>query len=128
MQRLLRAWASPVANARGSSFVTITVSAYHGGADMAKAKSFVEEIELRGHIIDSLLLPKVLDEILTRGGTFVLKDVKIGERQTDQSHARIEVRAPSAAVLDEILGAIHEHGAAPVNTQDCTFVRADMDG
>src|SRR4051794_28261803 len=90
--------------------------------------SLVEEVELRGHIIDSLLLPKVLDEILTRGGTFVLKDVKIGERQSDQSHARIEVRAPNSAVLEEILGAIHEHGAAPVNTQDCTFVRADMDG
>jgi len=92
------------------------------------SSSFAEEIELHGHIIDSLLLPKVLDEILTRGGTFVLKEVKIGERQSDASHARIEVRAPSAAVLEEILDAIHDHGATPVNTQDCTFVPADMDG
>jgi hypothetical protein len=29
---------------------------------------FSEEIELRGHIIDSLILPKVLDEILSQGG------------------------------------------------------------
>jgi hypothetical protein len=28
---------------------------------------FSEQIELRGHIIDSLLLPKVLDEILIGG-------------------------------------------------------------
>jgi lysine-ketoglutarate reductase/saccharopine dehydrogenase-like protein (TIGR00300 family) len=89
---------------------------------------FVEEVELNGHIIDSLLLPKVLDEILTRGGTFVMKEVKIGERQSDPSHARIEVRAPSSAVLEDILDAIHDHGAAPVNAQDCTFVPADMDG
>ncbi len=89
---------------------------------------YAEEIELHGHIIDSLLLPKVLDEILTRGGTFVLKEVKIGERQSDASHARIEVRAPNAAVLEEILDAIHDHGATPVNTQDCTFVPADLDG
>ncbi len=31
--------------------------------------SFVEEVEVQGHIIDSLLLPKILDEILTHGGT-----------------------------------------------------------
>ena len=89
---------------------------------------FVEEVEVQGHIIDSLLLPKVLDEILTRGGTFVMKEVKIGERQSDPSHARIEVRAPSSPVLEDILDAIHDHGAAPVNAQDCTFVPADMDG
>jgi len=41
----------------------------------------VEEVEIQGHIIDSLLLPKVLDEILTHGGSFSLKDIKIGERQ-----------------------------------------------
>src|SRR5438874_8647739 len=94
---------------------------------MSQAQS-VEEVELNGHIIDSLLLPKVLDEILTRGGTFVMKEVKIGERQSDPSHARIEVRAPTSAVLEEILGAIHDHGAAPVNTLHCTVVPADMDG
>src|SRR5256714_14725704 len=92
------------------------------------APEHIEEVEIEGHIIDSLLLPKVLDEILTRGGTFVLKDVKIGERQSDPSHARIEVRAPSGTVLEEILDAIHDHGATPVNAQDCTFVPADMDG
>ncbi|TMI47620.1 hypothetical protein E6H17_05525, partial [Candidatus Bathyarchaeota archaeon] len=31
---------------------------------------FSETIELRGHIIDSLTLPKVLDQIVTRGATF----------------------------------------------------------
>jgi hypothetical protein len=29
---------------------------------------FSQEIKLQGHIIDSLILPKVLDEILSRGG------------------------------------------------------------
>ncbi len=55
----------------------------------APSGQFVEEVELQGHIIDSLLLPKVLDEILTRGGTYVLKDIRVGQRQTDPSYARI---------------------------------------
>src|SRR5436309_6245258 len=88
----------------------------------------VEEVELQGHIIDSLLLPKVLDEILTHGGTYVLKTIRIGQRQADPSHARIEVRADSAGALQEILDVIHDHGATPVASQDCTTVAADMDG
>src|SRR5436309_11161583 len=88
----------------------------------------VEEVELQGHIIDSLLLPKVLDEILTHGGSYVLKDIRIGQRQTDPSYARIEVHAPSAPVLQEILDTIHDHGAVPVASHDCTVVPADMNG
>jgi lysine-ketoglutarate reductase/saccharopine dehydrogenase-like protein (TIGR00300 family) len=90
--------------------------------------AFIEQVELHGHIIDSLLLPKVLDEILTHGGSYVLKDIRIGQRQTDPSQARIEVRAPSAAALQDILNTIHDHGAVPVTTRDCAYVPADMDG
>src|SRR5207244_8362487 len=94
----------------------------------APAANFVEEVEIGGHIIDSLILPKVLDEILTLGGSYVIKEIRIGQRQNDPSHARIEVRAATASVLQELLAAIHDHGAVPVNTQDCTVVPADMDG
>jgi lysine-ketoglutarate reductase/saccharopine dehydrogenase-like protein (TIGR00300 family) len=89
---------------------------------------FVEEVEIQGHIIDSLLLPKVLDEILTHGGSYVLKDIRIGQLQADPSYVRIEVRAESAAGLREILDAIHDHGAVPTTSRDCTVVPADMDG
>src|ERR1700752_4846250 len=92
------------------------------------SQTYVEEVEIRGHIIDSLLLPKVLDEILTHGGSYVIKDIRIGERQTDPSQARIEVRAPTGTALQEILNTIHDHGAVPISTRDCTFVPADMDG
>jgi lysine-ketoglutarate reductase/saccharopine dehydrogenase-like protein (TIGR00300 family) len=92
------------------------------------ATTFVEEVEIQGHIIDSLILPKVLDEILTHGGTFVLQHIKIGQRQEDPSHARIQVRAPTVAALHEVLNAIHDHGAVPVAERDCQAVLADMDG
>jgi lysine-ketoglutarate reductase/saccharopine dehydrogenase-like protein (TIGR00300 family) len=97
-------------------------------ATPAKQGPFFEEVEIQGHIIDSLLLPKVLDEIITRGATFVMKEVKIGERQTDTSYARIEVRAPTPEVLHDVLDSIHDHGAVSTTTQDCEVVAADMDG
>ncbi|MFN4260461.1 MAG: TIGR00300 family protein [Gemmataceae bacterium] len=89
---------------------------------------FVEEVELRGHIIDSLLLPKVLDEILTHGGSYELKEIHVGQRQADPSWAWIEVRGQTPEALREILDAIHDHGAVPVKAQDCQLVAADCDG
>jgi lysine-ketoglutarate reductase/saccharopine dehydrogenase-like protein (TIGR00300 family) len=90
--------------------------------------TFVEEVDLEGHIIDSLLLPKVLDEILTHGGSYTLKHIDIGKRPSDPSRARIEVRAPSADALREILDNIHDHGAMPTAAQDCAAVAADRAG
>src|SRR3954469_23173960 len=91
-------------------------------------QGFVEEVELQGHIIDSLLLPKILDEILTHGGSYEIKDIRVGLRQADTSYARIEVRAPTAEALRELLDAIHPHGATSLHPRDCVTVRADMDG
>ncbi|GIW80855.1 MAG: TIGR00300 family protein [Gemmatales bacterium] len=91
-------------------------------------ESFVEEVELHGHIIDSLILPKVLDEILTHGGSYVIKQMQIGERQSDPSRAVIQVCADSEDKLQEILDAIHDHGAVPTTSQDARIVEADMDG
>jgi len=55
---------------------------------------FSEQIELRGHIIDSLILPKVLDEILTNGGTFSIREINIGKQRHDASYACIDVFGP----------------------------------
>ncbi len=96
--------------------------------NISKELPFLEEVELQGHIIDSLLLPKVLDEILTRGGQYVLKEIRVGQRQQDPSYARIEIRAPTAELLQDILESIHDHGATPVVQRDCQYVAADMDG
>lgn len=88
----------------------------------------VEEVEVRGHIIDSLLLPKILDRILQMGGTFEIRECRIGARRVDSSHARIAVRAAGAAELDAILGDLVDHGATPVNPEDARVVAADIVG
>src|SRR5260370_42666650 len=54
---------------------------------------FSEIIELRGHIVDSLIPPKVLDQILAGGSSFEIEKVRIGRQRTDPSYARIIVSA-----------------------------------
>ncbi len=90
--------------------------------------SVVDEVEVRGHIVDSLLLPKILDRILQMGGTFEIRECTIGARRVDPSYARIAVRAATAALLDEILGDLVVHGAAAVHPEDAQAVAADIAG
>jgi lysine-ketoglutarate reductase/saccharopine dehydrogenase-like protein (TIGR00300 family) len=87
-----------------------------------------ETIELRGHIIDSLILPKVLDEILRAGGTFKIEQIKIGQRRADQSRARIEVSAPSHETLDELVLRLRQHGAEVAKRADVQLAKAPTDG
>src|SRR5262245_57795116 len=90
--------------------------------------SIAEEVELQGHIIDSLILPKVLDEIIGQGGRFEFKKVKIGHARTDPSYAKIEVAADTPELLQEILRRISDHGATPVHMSDAVTVEADLGG
>ena len=51
-----------------------------------------EEIELKGHIIDSSILPRVLDTIMDMKGTFEILQIDVGKKKTDESYCRILVR------------------------------------
>jgi lysine-ketoglutarate reductase/saccharopine dehydrogenase-like protein (TIGR00300 family) len=88
----------------------------------------LEEVEIRGHIVDSLILPKVLDSICSHGGTFRIKRIAIGQTRSDPSSALVEVRADDAATLDRILAQISDHGAVSTTGGDCLLERADVDG
>ena len=89
---------------------------------------YQESVCLRGHIIDSLVLAKVLDLILMMGGTFDLEDVHIGKTREEPSRARIVIRTTSRTLLDDILKAIQPHGAAIEREADCRTNQAPADG
>ena len=74
-----------------------------------------ETVEIHGHIIDSLILPKVLDEILNIDGSFEIEQVRIGKQRTDPSYARVHVEAATAEQLNEILHRIKQQGAELVH-------------
>jgi len=44
-------------------------------------KKFSSEIELRGHLIDSLILTKVFDGIMDHGGSFEVLDIQVGKKK-----------------------------------------------
>ncbi|HUE14764.1 MAG TPA: TIGR00300 family protein [Planctomycetaceae bacterium] len=90
--------------------------------------TYVEDVEIVGHIIDSLILPKVLDEIMALGGRFEIREIRVGQRRNDPSYAQLRVIAGTPDHLEQLLTAIGRHGAVPLHQQDCRLVPADMDG
>jgi lysine-ketoglutarate reductase/saccharopine dehydrogenase-like protein (TIGR00300 family) len=86
-----------------------------------------ETIELHGHIVDSLLLAKVLDVIVEAGVAYQLTDVEIGRTNTDPSRARIELEGDEEE-LDRLVDDLQVHGANRVDSGDLRLVAADQDG
>jgi hypothetical protein len=89
---------------------------------------FSQEIELWGHIIDSLILPKVLDLILAEGGTFQIEEVRVGKRRTDPSYARITVSAATPTAVDELVRKLRLHGAEVIGEAEAALAPAPADG
>lgn len=70
-----------------------------------------KELILRGHIIDSLILSKLLDEITNMGVDCYAKEVKVGRRREDMSEAIFVIEEDNAEKLEEAVKIAKKHGA-----------------
>jgi lysine-ketoglutarate reductase/saccharopine dehydrogenase-like protein (TIGR00300 family) len=87
-----------------------------------------ETVEIKGHIIDSLILPKVLDEIVASGAEYEVLSFEIGKTHQDPSFARIQVWAADEQSLQKLLRRLHRDGAVPVDLGEAALKPADIDG
>ena len=72
---------------------------------------FSSEIEVKGHLIDSLILTKIFDGIMDLGGEFTVEKIKIGIRKKDESYAKLLIQGKNQKHLDEILQLVYREGA-----------------
>jgi lysine-ketoglutarate reductase/saccharopine dehydrogenase-like protein (TIGR00300 family) len=86
-----------------------------------------ETIEVTGHIVDSLLLAKILDSILDAGCDYEIAEFEIGKTSLDSSRARIDVTGDDE-VLGPLLDELQIHGANRAAQSDARLVPADRDG
>jgi lysine-ketoglutarate reductase/saccharopine dehydrogenase-like protein (TIGR00300 family) len=87
-----------------------------------------ETVTIEGHIIDSLTLPKVLDEVIELGATYEIVELRIGTRHEDTSQARIKVTTDTEDDLTKIIERLRQHGANPDTIEDAELAVADVDG
>jgi lysine-ketoglutarate reductase/saccharopine dehydrogenase-like protein (TIGR00300 family) len=88
---------------------------------------FSEIVELRGHIIDSYALPRIMDEVMDRGGEFEIQDIRVGRRKDEPSYARIQISAPTQELLDLLLDRAQRIGALPEEVEHVNLLPAPAD-
>src|SRR6266851_5452261 len=90
--------------------------------------TFSEIVELHGHIIDSYALPRLMDEVMDRGGEFVIQEIQVGRRKDEPSYARIQISAPDEELLALLLDRVERIGAVPRDAEEVTTAPAPADG
>jgi len=74
-------------------------------------KQFSREIEVSGHIIDSLILSKIFDGVMDLDGEFEILKINIGKKKRDESYAKLRIIGKNQKHLDQILELVYREGA-----------------
>jgi lysine-ketoglutarate reductase/saccharopine dehydrogenase-like protein (TIGR00300 family) len=83
---------------------------------------------LEGHIIDSLMLPSIMDMVMDEGGNFTVEELRVGQHKTDTSFCRIQVAATTPESLDRIVRRARELGAAAAEEHPIRLAEIPADG
>lgn len=94
---------------------------------MVKDMEAMREIELKGHIIDSFLLPKIFDKVMDMNGEFEILQFDIGRQKTDTSYARLMIRGRDKKHLEDIISELHRLGARLPEAEDVVVATAPKD-
>ena len=72
---------------------------------------YSKDVEVRGHLIDSMILTKIFDNVMDLDGKFEVIKIKVGKLKTDESFAKIRVTGKNQNHLNEILETLYRVGA-----------------
>ncbi|HET6911053.1 MAG TPA: TIGR00300 family protein [Mycobacteriales bacterium] len=74
-----------------------------------------ETVEITGHLMDSGVLARVLDDVLDYGGDYTIERLDVGKTHEDESYARIIVFTDSNDELQRLLMRLQTHGVNQVD-------------
>jgi lysine-ketoglutarate reductase/saccharopine dehydrogenase-like protein (TIGR00300 family) len=80
-------------------------------------KKYEREIEVKGHLIDSMVLTRIFDKVMDLKGDFQVLEFIVGKRKRESSYARLLVKGKNQQHLYELLESVYREGAQPVILQ-----------
>ena len=89
---------------------------------------YTARLVLKGHIIDSMMLPQIMDLVMDIGGNFTIEELKVGQHKTDTSLCRMEVVASSPEQLDRIVRQARALGATVESEQPAKLEKVTKEG
>lgn len=87
-----------------------------------------ETVEVTGHLMDSGILSRILDDIREYGGDYVIDKFEVGHEAADTSRATITVTADNDPDLQRLLMRLQTRGVNQVDPGQAEVASADMDG
>ncbi len=87
-----------------------------------------QEVEVKGHLVDSSILTRIFDKIMDLKGDFTVTEFSIGKRKQDYSYARLLVKGKNKEHLENMLEFIFREGATTISLDEvkCTASPNDM--
>jgi lysine-ketoglutarate reductase/saccharopine dehydrogenase-like protein (TIGR00300 family) len=90
--------------------------------------SHTTTVALTGHLMDTGILARVLDDVLEYGGDYRIESLDLGRQHEDESRALVAISADESERLDRILMRVQIHGANAVDPGTATTRPAPADG
>jgi lysine-ketoglutarate reductase/saccharopine dehydrogenase-like protein (TIGR00300 family) len=87
-----------------------------------------ETVEVRGHLIDSGVLSRVLDDILEYGGDYSIDKFEVGKTPTDESYARLTVKMDNDDDIGRLIMRLQTHGVNPTDPGEARLRVVEQDG
>jgi lysine-ketoglutarate reductase/saccharopine dehydrogenase-like protein (TIGR00300 family) len=89
---------------------------------------FTETVEIRGHLLDTGVLSRCLDDVRSLGGDYLIERFDVGKDHDDESYVRIRVGAEGHDELASVLMRLNAHGVNLTEPGEVVLRAADQDG
>jgi lysine-ketoglutarate reductase/saccharopine dehydrogenase-like protein (TIGR00300 family) len=83
--------------------------------------ALTEIVEAEGHLIDSHIMERIFDTVVEYQGRFEVERFHIGRTNSDPSHLRLRVEAPTREEMDQLLSQLLGLGCVPVDAGDAVL-------
>jgi len=87
-----------------------------------------ETLEIRGHLLDTGVLSRCVDDVRALGGDYAIERFVLGKDHADSSYARLRVQADDPETLASILMRLNAHGVNLADPGEATVREVEVDG
>jgi lysine-ketoglutarate reductase/saccharopine dehydrogenase-like protein (TIGR00300 family) len=95
--------------------------------EQSRRQALTEVVEAEGHLIDSHIMEQIFDAVVEHDGRFEVERFHIGKTNSEPSHLRLKVEAPSSTQLEQMLAQLLMLGCAPVEGGDARWATIGRD-
>ncbi|MGI0022788.1 MAG: TIGR00300 family protein [Nitrososphaeraceae archaeon] len=90
-------------------------------------RKYEQSIEIKGHLIDSMILTRIFDKIMDLKGDFNVLEFHVGKKKDELSYARLLISGNDKKHLDQLLASIYIEGAQPTKIDGVILKTAPND-